>query len=159
MKTSIIKRNNAGIGSPAMGVSSWVDHLLQNSLSNFFNDENWGFNSINYESNIPVNLRETEKTFEMELVAPGLRKEDFGLQVSNDLLTVSFEKKEEQSNENKTEGWLRNEFKLASFSRSFRLDDSIDVSKITAAYNNGILQLTLPKKEHAQKLSRTIEII
>ena len=108
--------------------------------------------------NVPVNLRETDKTYEMELVAPGLKKEDFKLNVSNDMLTVAFEQKEEQQQVDKSEGWLRKDYKMQSFSRSFARDDSVDANKINAVYNNGILHLTLPKKENAQKLSKSIEV-
>jgi HSP20 family protein len=94
----------------------------------------------------------------MSLVVPGLRKEDFKLSVNNDLLTISYEQKEEQTEQNKTEGWIRNEYKMKSFNRNFNLDDTVDVNKITASYDSGILHLTLPKKESAQKLSKTIEV-
>lgn len=158
MTTSIIKRNNGGSKLPALTYSNWIDQLFQDNLNRFFNDDLWGFNGLERQVNVPVNLKETDKTYEMELVAPGLKKEDFKLNVSNDMLTISFEEKDEQSEENKNEGWLRKEYRMQSFSRSFNLDDTVDVSKISAAYNNGILYLTLPKKENAQKLSRTIEV-
>lgn len=158
MKTNIIKRNDGNTNVPARSVSGWVDQLMQDNLNRFFTDDFWGFNGANYKTGVPVNLRETDKTYEMELVAPGLRKEDFKLNVSSDMLTVSFEHNESQNEENKSEGWLRREYKMQSFTRSFSLDDTVDVNKVSASYNNGILHLTLPKKENAQKVSRTIEI-
>jgi HSP20 family protein len=158
MTTSVIKKNNDGSSMPARTYSNWIDHLFQDNLNRFFNDDFWGFNGLDRQVNVPVNLKETDKTYEMELVAPGLQKEDFKLNVSNDMLTVSFEQKQENAEENKNEGWLRREYRMQSFSRSFNLDDTVDVNKISAAYNNGILYLTLPKKENAQKLSKTIEV-
>ena len=158
MTTSIIKRNNGASATPARTLSTWVDQLLQDNLNRFFNDDLWGFSGMNHQVNVPVNLRETDKSYEMELVAPGLSKEDFNLNVANDMLTVSFERKEEQSQENKEEGWLRREYGLQSFTRSFNLGDTVDMNKISAVYNNGILHLTLPKKEAAQRISKTIEI-
>ena len=158
MTTSIIKRNNGTTALPARTLNSWVDQLLQDNLNRFFNDDFWGFNGIDQQVNVPVNLRETDKSYEMSLVAPGLRKEDFKLNVTNDLLTISYEQKEEQSQEDKSTGWLRKEYKMQSFSRSFNLDDTVDVSKISASYDNGILHLTIPKKENAQRLSKTIEV-
>lgn len=158
MTTSIIKTNNGGSKMPARTYSNWIDHLFQDNLNRFFNDDFWGFSGLERQVNVPVNLKETDKTYEMELVAPGLKKEDFKLNVSNDMLTVSFEQKEENTEENKNEGWLRREYQMQSFSRSFNLDDTVDVNKISASYNNGILCLTLPKKENAQKLSKTIEV-
>lgn len=158
MTTNIIKRNNGNSNMPARTVSGWVDQLLQDNLNRFFTDDFWGTNGSNFRTNVPVNLRETDKTYEMELVAPGLKKEDFKLHVSNDMLTISFEQADEQKEESKTEGWLRREYKQQSFTRSFSLDDTVDVNKIAASYQNGILYLTLPKKENAQKLSKTIQV-
>ena len=158
MTNSIIKRNNGTVAMPARTVSNWADQLLNENFNRFFSDDFWGFQGVEQQVNIPVNLRETDKTYEMSLVAPGLRKEDFKLNVSNDLLTVSYEQKEQQNQENKFEGWLRKEYKMQSFSRSFNLDDTVDLNKITANYDNGILHLTLPKKEIAQRLSKTIEV-
>ena len=94
----------------------------------------------------------------MEIVAPGLQKEDFHLKLEGDTLTVSFENGMEQNQENKDEGWFRQEYMKQSFSRSFSLDDTVDAGKIVARYENGILHLQLPQKEHAQKLSREINI-
>lgn len=158
MTTSIIKRNNGSTSVPARALSGWVDQLLNENLNRFFHDDFWGFRSIDQQVNVPVNLRETDKTYEMSLVAPGLRKEDFKLNVTNDLLTVAYEHKEEQNQENKQEGWLRKEYRMQSFNRSFTLDDTVDVAKISASYDNGILHLTLPKKENVQRLSTTIEV-
>lgn len=158
MTTSIIKRNNGAVPAQAKTLSNWVDQLLNENLNRFFQDDFWGFRNVESATNIPVNLRETDKTYEMSLVVPGLRKEDFKLNVSNDLLTISYEQKEKQDQQLKEEGWLRNEYKMQSFSRSFNLDDTVDTSKITALYDNGILHLTLPKKENAQRLSKTIEV-
>jgi HSP20 family protein len=158
MTTNIIKRNNGNSNMPARTVSGWVDQLLQDNLNRFFTDDFWGPSGSNFRASVPVNLRETDKTYEMELVAPGLKKEDFKLHVSNDMLTISFEQADEQKEESKTEGWLRKEYKQQSFTRSFSLDDTVDVNKISASYQNGILYLTLPKKENAQKLSKTIQV-
>lgn len=158
MTTSIIKRNNGNMPASGRTLGTWVDQMLNENLNRFFNDDFWGFRSIHQQVNVPVNLRETGKSYEMSLVAPGLRKEDFKLNVTNDLLTVTYEHKEEQNQENNQEGWLRKEYLMQSFSRSFTLDDTVDVSNISATYDNGILHLTLPKKENAQKLSKTIEV-
>ncbi|MBI2731492.1 MAG: Hsp20/alpha crystallin family protein [Sphingobacteriales bacterium] len=158
MTTSIIKRGNGTATMPAKNISSWMDQLLQDNLNRFFTDDFWGFNGLNQQVSVPVNLRETDKSYEMSVVAPGLHKEDFILNVNNDLLTVSYEHKEEKNEESKKDGWLRSEYRMQSFTRSFSLDDTVDVNKITASYNNGILHLTLPKKENAQRLSKTIEV-
>lgn len=158
MTNSIIKRTNGTSNLPARPITGLIDQLFQNNLNRFFNDDFWGFNGVEHQVTVPVNLKETDKAYEMQLVAPGLRKEDFKLNVTNELLTVSFEQKDEQEQGSKEEGWLRKEYKMQSFSRSFNLDDSVDINKISAAYNNGILHLTLPKKENAQRISKSIEV-
>ena len=158
MKTSIIKRNNGNTALPSGTASNWVDQLFQSNLNRFFNDDFWGFSGVDQQVNVPVNLRETGQSYEMSLIAPGLRKEDFKLNVTDDLLTVSYEQKQEHNEESAQEGWLRKEYKMQSFSRSFNLDDSVDVNKITASYDNGVLHLSLPKKENARRITKTIEI-
>ena len=158
MKTNIIKRSNGNTGMPTRTENNWVDHLFQENLNRFFNDDFWGLGKIDQQANVPVNLRETDQSYEMSLIAPGLCKEDFKLNVTNDLLTVSYEQKEEHNEEKAEEGWLRKEYKMQTFSRSFTLDDSVDVNKITASYDNGVLHLSLPKKENARRISKTIDI-
>jgi HSP20 family protein len=161
--TNIMKRNNNGnAGTNATRsmtpFGGWVDGVLQNSLSRFFEDDLWGFDGALSNRSVPVNLRETEKSYELELVAPGLKKEDFNVNLNNDLLTISFGHKEENKEENKQEGYLRREYRLQSFSRSFTLDDTVNADQINAQYRDGILHVSLPKKESAQKLSKTIQI-
>jgi HSP20 family protein len=82
---------------PAGTVTDWVDQMFQNNLNRFFNDDFWGFSGIEQQVNVPVNLRETDQAYEMSLIAPGLRKEDFKLNVTDDLLTVSYEQKQEHN--------------------------------------------------------------
>jgi HSP20 family protein len=158
MTTSIIKRNNGSLPVQTRSLNNWVDQLLNDNLDRFFNDDFWGFRNVQQQAQVPVNLRETDKTYEMSLVVPGLSKEDLKVNVNNDLLTISYEQKEEQNQQNTQEGWLRKEYRMHSFSRSFSLDDTVDASKISASYDSGILHLTLPKKENAQRLSKSIEV-
>lgn len=158
MTTGIIKRDNGRASLPATSFSGLVDQVFQKNLSRFFEDDFWGFNGVNQQYNVPVNLSETDKSYEMQLIAPGLRKEDFKVSLEGDLLTVSFEHKEENSLENKNERWLKQEYRMQSFSRSFNLDETLDPNKITAKYVDGVLHLSLPKKEGMQRLYKTIDI-
>jgi len=103
-----------------------------------------------------VNIAEDEKSYQIELSAPGMNKEDFKIEVKDDVLTISTEKKEEKEEEGKN--YTRREFSQTCFSRSFILPDSVDSGKIEAAYKNGILDLTIPKKEEKEQLSRVINI-
>src|SRR5579875_2374796 len=133
---NIIKRNNSNM--PATAFSGLVDSVFQNTLSSFFDDNFWGFNGLATRNPVPVNIRETDKTYEMELMAPGLKKEDFKIEANGDMLTVSYEHKEDHNEENKDEGWLRREHRMQSFSRSFSLDDTVNANGIAAKYTNGI---------------------
>ena len=152
--TNIIKKENA---QPAT-FGSVVDQIFQNNLSRFFDDDSWGFNGLQARSQVPVNIRETDKSYELEVIAPGLKKQDFQLNMAGDLLTIAFIQKEENREENKNNRWLRQEYKQRAFSRSFTLDDTVDAAKATAIYEQGVLYLSLPKKESAQKVSRTIAV-
>ncbi|GAA4330906.1 Hsp20/alpha crystallin family protein [Flaviaesturariibacter amylovorans] len=93
---------------------------------------------------VPVNIRETESAFQLEVVAPGFAKEDFDIALEKNLLTVSVQKKSE--NEAKEDKFLRHEYKFTSFSRSFTVSDSVDTEAIAAEYVNGVLTLNLPKR-------------
>jgi len=156
MTTNMIRKNNSPVTAKPFNI--WADSLINENLNRLFQDDFWGFNGLEQSVTVPVNLLETDKTFELQLVAPGLKKEDFKLNVSNNQLTISFEQKEENNQEGKEEGWLRKEYKMQSFTRSFSLDDTVDQNKIEAAYQNGILKVTINKKEQAQSLSKTIQV-
>jgi len=92
-----------------------------------------------------VDIVETEKAFELHLAAPGLSKEDFKIELNENHLTVSGERK--FSSEKKDKNFHSIETQYGSFSRSFALPENVDGTKINARYNNGILELTLPKDE------------
>ena len=104
----------------------------------------------------PVNIRETEKEYLLDVVAPGLNKEDFKISLENNLLTVSVEKKEETVSEG--EKFIRREFQFQGFKRSFSLDEKINADGISAQYVNGVLTLNLPKKEEVKPATKQISI-
>lgn len=107
-------------------------------------------------NNPPVNIHENKDGFHLELVAPGLKREDFKVNIDNGLLTVGYEKKSETENsEYKTH---RREFNFTSFKRSFRIDDVVNTESIQAKYEDGILKLYLPKKEEVKALPKEINI-
>lgn len=96
--------------------------------------------------NVPsANITESEKEYLIELAAPGLSKKDFKVEMDNDVLTISAEKKEEKKEGNG--GYSRREYSYNSFSRSFTLPENSKSDKIDAKYEDGVLKLTLPKKE------------
>jgi len=98
-----------------------------------------------------VNIQENKDDFSVTLAAPGLKKEDFKIEMDGHQLTISSEK--EETADTMEEKYSRKEYNYSSFSRSFTLPESVDANKITANYQNGILHLQLPKKEEAKKAS------
>ncbi len=105
-----------------------------------------------------VNITENDEEFSLDFMVPGMKKEDFKINLENDVLTVSAELKEEKKEENR--GYYRKEFSYGSFCRSFTLPESIDSENIKASYENGILTVGLPKKEEAKpQPARLIDIM
>jgi len=100
--------------------------------------------------NIPaVNISEHENEFQVSLAVPGMKKSDFKIDVDGNMLTISSEK--EQSKEEKEKRFTRKEYSYSSFSRSFTLPEDVNMEKIDAKYEDGILKLVLPRKEGAKK--------
>src|SRR6476620_2300273 len=106
---------------------------------------------------VPVNIRENEKEYLLDVVAPGLNKEDFKIDLENNLLTIAVEKKEESVNEGEKQ--VRTEYKFQSFKRTFTLDEKINAEGISAQYVNGVLTLNLPKKEDVKPATKQINIL
>lgn len=100
-------------------------------------------------TNIPaVNVVENDKEYVLELASPGMCKEDYHLEVENDILTISGESLKRGENEDK--GYIRNEFMCSSFSRAFILPEHIESDNISASCSEGILTIHIPKKEEVQ---------
>ncbi len=95
-----------------------------------------------------VNVSETKDSYKIEVAAPGLRKENFKIDLLNNTLTISSEK--EEKNEEMNEKIMRREFSYKSFKRSFSIPELVEYDKIAATYNNGVLQIEIPKKDEAK---------
>lgn len=122
-------------------------NMLSELMEDF--DKNFFFRSLENRNLTPsVNICKTEEMFGLELAAPGLKKEDFNINLDNNVLTISAELKNES--EEKNERLIRREFSFSSFNRSFSLPKTIDLDNIKADYTNGILKVTLPKREEAK---------
>lgn len=137
---TIVKRNN---------------RLFPSIFDSFLN-EDWPVNAgiSDGANSIPaVNIKESEKSFSLELAAPGFSKENLKIDLEENLLTlyaeVKVENTEDQGAEN-TEKYTRREFNYRSFKRSFTLPETVDVNNIEAEYKNGILYVLLPKVEKAK---------
>ena len=138
----------------------FINRPVAKQFDTFFNDfftpSVWS-NPSNDVNSIPAaNVHETPASYVLEINAPGRNKEDFKVNVDKDLLTVSYEKKEETTTEGQKT--VRREFQFNSFKRSFTLDDKIDASGIQAKYENGILKIDLPKKPEVQQQPKEIAI-
>jgi HSP20 family protein len=104
----------------------------------------------------PVNITESAKAYQLEVAAPGLEKTDFTVKLDGTLLGISASKKEEKTNDDVKS--IRKEFSNKGFKRSFTLDEKIEAANIEAKYENGILKLTLPKKEETAPTTKEITI-
>lgn len=103
-----------------------------------------------------VNIYEGASEYKIELAAPGLAKEDFKIDLKKDNLSVWVEKKVEDTDAQKD--YTRKEFEYTSFARSFVLPDGVDADKISAEYINGILNITIGKKDEAKLLHKEIVV-
>lgn len=133
---------------------SFFDRFFENDMFDWSNK-----NFSNTNTTLPaVNIKEDKDGFEVDMSAPGFDKKDFKIELNNNMLTISSEKKIE--NETKEEQqFTRREFSYQSFSRSFTLPNTVDGNKIEAKYKNGILSINIPKKEEAKpKPVKQIEI-
>jgi HSP20 family protein len=133
--------------------NNWVPSF-PSLVDRFFDGDLMDWNSSNFaceQSTLPaVNVKENDNEFQIEVAAPGLKKEDFQLHLENGRLTISSEKKDEKV-EKDGEKVTRKEFSYQSFQRSFNVaEDVVNADKIAAKYNNGILHVTLPKREEAK---------
>lgn len=107
-----------------------------------------------------INVIESDKDYEVELAAPGLRKDDFDVSVNDDgNLSIKFEQKHEIKEEDKKAHYLRREFNYSKFEQTLLLPDDVDKSKIAARVNDGVLKVTLPKIEvKKNEVQRKIEV-
>ena len=104
-----------------------------------------------------VNISEDKAGYNLSVAAPGLHKKDFKIDVDGNMLTISAQK--EESKEEKEQAYTRKEYNYSSFSRSFTLPEEVQMDKINATYDGGILKLTLPKTEKAVKAAtKTITV-
>ncbi|MDD2613151.1 MAG: Hsp20/alpha crystallin family protein, partial [Bacteroidales bacterium] len=129
------------------------EYPLWPKFFNDFFDRDWmDFSNRNFSktnTTLPsTNIKEGQNGFEVEMAAPGLKKNDFKIDLDENVLTISSEKKEENETKEDQHFTCR-EFSYQSFSRSFTLPKNVNSDKITAKYENGILRVSIPKKEEA----------
>jgi HSP20 family protein len=124
-------------------------------LNDFFADDWLDSSLANWKSSgatLPaVNVRETNDDFRIEVAAPGLKRDDFKVELDNNVLTISSQREDTHEEKERDGSYTRREFSYRSFQRSFSLPESkVEGDKITARYEEGILQVTVPKREDAK---------
>ena len=133
---------------------------LPSIFNEFFDDDLWNLTPAKQFASPAVNILENDKDYQVEIAAPGMTKDDFNVRIENDNeLVISLEKKEEQK-EDKRKNYLRREFSYTSYHQTFIIPEEVETEHIAAAMNDGVLTITLPKKEVTVKspVSRQIEI-
>ena len=149
------------------GMSNSMDDFFNQQLERFFGMNPFGGSMRSSQDNgrrnssLPaVNVRENEGDFEIEVAAPGMQKDNFKINIEDDVLSISASSKSESSDENQEQGYHRREFSYSSFERRFQLPPNVRDEEISASYEDGILKLKLPKlsEEEAQPKKRQIEI-
>lgn len=137
--------------------------LIPSVFSDFFDTDRFftpRWFEREFEQTLPaVNIKENGRQFNIEFAAPGFVKTDFRVNVENDVLTISAEKQEDlpanqAGKKDESERYSKREFNYSSFSRSFTLPQNANAEKVDAKYENGILKLSLSKKEETKVSSR-----
>ena len=143
---TLVKFNNG----QKSAVNPWFSDVFDSIINDSFLNER-------FLNKVPaVNIAETENEFHIELAVPGLKKEDFKISLDKNVLSVSAENKTENVDESKK--YSKREYSYNSFVRSFTLAETADQSKVEAEYTDGVLKLSVAKKEEAKIQSREISV-
>ncbi|UNY97559.1 Hsp20/alpha crystallin family protein [Zhouia spongiae] len=142
---NLVKRN------PNVLFPSFIDEL--------FNNDWYGGKEVRNFNAPAVNIKENDDSYSLELAAPGLKKEDINVSVDENILSISSEVKTEKEETQEGGRYTRKEFNYSSFRRSFTLPETANEDQIDASYADGVLKVTIPKKEEAlPKQKRMISI-
>ena len=149
-KNGSLANTNSNASFPS--TSNWLDDIFNRDLPSVFTS------NFNTGVSLPkVNIKETADNYVVEMAVPGLKKSDFKLDLDHHVLSISTEKKE--THEEQEANYTRKEFGYSAFKRTFTLPETVNDDKISANYQDGILNILLPKKEEAkQKPARQIKI-
>jgi HSP20 family protein len=151
MKTLVRTNSNFFPSVPSLFNDLLADDWFNSSLANWRSEGN----------TLPsVNVKETNDEFIVEVAAPGMKRQDFKIELDNHVLTVSSEREDNQQEQDKAGNYTRREFSYQSFQRSFALPkDHVEGEKIAARYADGILYINVPKSDRAKvKPARQIQI-
>ncbi|GAB4252655.1 MAG: Hsp20/alpha crystallin family protein [Vicingaceae bacterium] len=126
------------------------------SLAEFFDDDWLSKNEFFKDWKPAVNVEETDKNFEIEMVAPGFDKDDFNVSVENGVLTIQAKSQKEE--EHKKKKFTRKEFSYKSFEKSFTLPENVNADDIDATYKRGLLKLVIPKIEQKTSDKKQVKV-
>ena len=138
--------------------------VLPGLIEDFFNRElsdtspsNWRYSDATLPS---VNIAETNDSFEIEVAAPGMKRDNFKIELDNNVLTIASHLEEQKEEKDESRNFTRREFSYKSFQRNFSLpENKVDGEKISAKYTDGILYISIPKREEAKvKPARQIKV-
>ena len=137
---------------PVMRRDSWLPEVF----NDFFNGD---FAPRTYTTAPAINVLEGENNYTVEIAAPGLKKEDFDVNIDNDgNLHIRMEQKHEDKKEDKKCHYLRREFSYSNYEQNYSLPDDVVRDKISAKVEDGILTITMPKTEPKEKVTKAIEV-
>jgi len=126
-------------------------------FDNFFTEGDDFYKELSKGTSVPaVNVVETEENFELEVAAPGKSKKDFNVEVDNNVLCISSE--DEENKETEEKNYTRKEYSYSAFSRSFTLPENAKEGEIEANYDNGVLKITIPKREPTKTETKSIPV-
>ncbi|MFO7881975.1 MAG: Hsp20/alpha crystallin family protein [Kosmotogaceae bacterium] len=146
-----IERREGNVFTPFVDLQREIDRMFDEAFEDF------GIRRSTRNGFIPtVNIYETEDAVNIEMEIPGIEKDALDIDLSDGVLTVKGEKKNEREDESKNYHLYERTF--GSFNRSFRIPDNVDQNKAKAKYENGILKIELPKKEEAKREAKKLEI-
>jgi len=130
-----------------------------NPWNGLFRNNFWDTMTPEFTSTIPsVNIKETKTEYLIEMAIPGMKKEDFNIDVEGNVMTIWCEKESDHTNEEVTNGFSRREYNYSSFSRSFTIPQNANAEKVVAKYTDGMLTLTVPKVSGSDKNGKKIKV-
>lgn len=137
--------SNSDLGFKTLpSLSSWMDDIINKSFGNEF------MSNFNTGITLPaVNVLDHDEEYIVEMAVPGLKKSDFDVNLDNHMLSISAQLNTE--NEDSNLNYTRREFGYSSFKRTFSLSETVEIDKIKAKYEDGILRVLLPKRDEAKK--------
>jgi HSP20 family protein len=136
-------------------LNNYAPTSFSNLIDRFFNDSLARSGGSAYSFVPRVDIIEQDKAFEVHVAVPGMKKDDFKIDVNDNFLTISGERK--NTSEKKENNFHSVEIQYGTFSRSFTLPENVDAAHISAKYVDGILELTIPKDEK-KTLKTTIKV-